>query len=240
VGVSREALAELAARHGLPASAADRLGALLDGLAAEPDPPTTERTPAAALRAHLADGLSGLEVPELAGASRIADVGAGAGFPGLALAAALPGARVDLIESAGRKVAVIERLIRAAELGNARAVRARAEEWGAVPAAAGGGALSYDAVTARAVGPLALLAEYAAPLLREGGMLVAWKGARDPDEERALAGAAEVLGMRIEAVLAVTPFVGARDRHLHVVRKVGATPARFPRRPGAARKRPLD
>jgi 16S rRNA (guanine527-N7)-methyltransferase len=135
---------------------------------------------------------------------------------------------------------VIDRLIHAAGIENARSVRARVEEWGTLPVSAGGGAGGYDVVTARALGSLALLVEYAAPLLREGGVLVAWKGARDPDEEAAGGRTAVVLGMRPEAVHAVVPFEGVRHRHLHVIRKVAATPAGFPRRPGLARKRPLD
>ena len=109
-------------------------------------------------------------------------MGSGAGFPGLALAVALPGARVDLIEAARRKCEVIERLAAAAGVANARAVPLRAEEWGA-----GEGRGAYDAVTARAVDSLAVLVEYAAPLLREGGVLVAWKGARDERARRGVA-----------------------------------------------------
>jgi 16S rRNA (guanine527-N7)-methyltransferase len=217
----------------------DHLEALLTALAAEPDPPTTERSPEAALRAHVADGLSGLEVDELAGAARVADLGSGAGFPGLVLAAARPETQVDLVESATRKCAVIDRLIHAAAIENARSVRARVEEWGSLPAQAGGGAGGYEVVTARALGSLALLEEYAAPLLRVGGVLVAWKGERDPVEEAGGAAAASSLGMRPEDVIAVAPFEGARHRHLHVVRKVAATPPGYPRRPGMARKRPL-
>ena len=239
MGVSRETLPALAQRHGLPAEAVGRLDRLLTALAAEPDPPTTERSRADAQRAHVADALSGLELEDLRDAARIADLGAGAGFPGLALAAAMPAAEVDLVEAAARKCELIDRLIRAAGIVNARAVRARAEEWGALPAAAGGGALGYDAVTARALGPLALLAEYAAPLLRPGGVLVAWKGARDPEEERAGAAAAATLGLELGPVRRVVPFEGARNRHLHVMRKVATTPPGFPRRPGIARKRPL-
>ena len=182
----------------------------------------------------MADSLSGLEVPELASADAIADVGAGAGFPGLALAIALPQARIDLIESTRRKTEVIERLAHAAGIGNARALAERAET---LAAGEGGGA--YDAVTARAVGPLAVLLEYAAPLLREGGVLVAWKGARDEREEQGGAHAAERLAMEPVTVSRVVPFAGAETRHLHVYSKVGPTPAGVPRRPGMARKRPL-
>jgi 16S rRNA (guanine527-N7)-methyltransferase len=212
---------------------------LLEALSAEPDPHTTVSEPEAALEVHVADSLSGLEIPELASARRIADIGAGAGFPGLVLALALPRAEVDLIEAAGRKTAVMDRLIQAAELGNARSVTARAEDFARTPAALGGGGEAYDAVTARAVGPLALLVEYAAPLLRSGGVLVAWKGARDSAEEGAAAVAAEKVGMAVKEVVPVQPYPASENRHLHVFRKIGPTPAEFPRRAGMARKRPL-
>ena len=179
----------------------DRLERLLAALAAEPDPPTTVRDPARAAALHVADSLSALELPELSAAARIGDVGAGAGFPGLALATALPGASVDLIEASTRKCAVIERLIAAAEIPNARAVGVRAEGW-----AVGEGREAYDAVTARALAPLAVVCEYAAPLLRDGGALIAWKGARDGDEERSGDAAAAELGRSLAEVRPVVPF----------------------------------
>ena len=187
----------------------------------------------------MADSLSGLEVAELSSARRIADIGAGAGFPGLVLAIALPRAQVDLIESVGRKTAVIDRLIQASELRNARSITARVEDYARVPAALGGGREAYGAVTARAVGPLALLVEYAAPLLRPDGVLVAWKGARDSAEEAAGAAAAAMVGMAVKEVVPVQPYPASENRHLHVYRKIAPTPERFPRRVGIARKRPL-
>jgi 16S rRNA (guanine527-N7)-methyltransferase len=192
------------------------------------------RGAADAVDRHLADSLTGLEVGALAGAERIADLGAGAGFPGLALAVALPDARVDLIEATERKCEVIARLARAAAAPNAHTIPERAEDW-----AAGEGAEAYDAVTARALAPLAVIAEYAAPLLREGGVLVAWKGSRNEDEEERGAAAAEQLGLSAPEVMRVEPFEGAANRHLHVYSKLGPTPDGIPRRPGMARKRPL-
>ncbi len=217
----------------------ETLRRLLEALAAEPDPHTSVSDPEAAMEVHVADSLSGLEVRELSSARRIADIGAGAGFPGLVLAIALPRAQVDLLESSGRKTAVIDRLIQAAELTNARSVTARAEDFARVSVALGGGAGAYDAVTVRAVGPLAVLVEYAAPLLRDGGVLVAWKGARDPAEEGAGAAAAEKVGMAVREVLGVKPYPSSENRHLHVFSKVAPTPPEYPRRAGMARKRPL-
>jgi 16S rRNA (guanine527-N7)-methyltransferase len=239
LGVSRETLEALGARHGLSASAVGQFERMLEALAAEPDPHTTVSEPEAAVDTHLADSLSGLTVAELRCARRIADVGSGVGFPGLALAVALPEAKIDLVESMGRKTAVATRLIQAADVTNARAVTARAEEWAGLPPALGGGREAYDAVAARALAPLAVLVEYAAPLLRDGGVLVAWKGARDAEEEAGGGRAAERLRMAVRGVEWVVPFEGARDRHLHVFEKVGPTPEGFPRRAGMARKRPL-
>jgi len=225
----------LAERHGLAPGSAERLTALLEALTAEPHPPTTIRDPARAADEHVADSLSGLEVADLRRAGRIADLGPGAGFPGLPLALALPAASVDLVEATTRKCEVVERLARAAGMQNTRALRLRAEEL-----AAGEGREAYDVVTARALGPLVVLAEYASPLLREGGVLVAWKGARDPGEESAAAHAVDRTAMEAVEVLDVHPYPTARSRHLHVLAKAAPTPPGLPRRPGMARKRPLS
>jgi 16S rRNA (guanine527-N7)-methyltransferase len=224
-------LTALAREYDLPANAPDRLGRLLTALAAEPDPHTTISAPTAAVDQHIADSLSALALEPVRSATRIADIGSGAGFPGLPLAIALPTATVDLVESAGRKAAVIERLIEAAAVRNARALAVRVEELGERAA--------YDLATARAVASLPVLVEYAAPLLRLGGHFVAWKGTRDAAEERAGSEAGAIVGLRPVAVHQTRPFAGAMDLNLHLYLKERETPERFPRRPGAAAKRPL-
>jgi 16S rRNA (guanine527-N7)-methyltransferase len=237
MSVSRETVARTVDRFPVPdpAAATSAIVRLLEALAAEPDPPTTVRDPCEALDVHVADSLAGLELPAVLTASQIADIGSGAGFPGLVLAAALPDARVDLIESARRKCEVMGRLAAAAGLeSRARPVPARAEEWGA---AEGRGA--YDLVTARALAPLAVICEYAAPLLRLGGSFVAWKGFRDPSEEMAGARAAGELGLAPAEVVPSTPYPGSRNRHLYVYSKVSTTPDKYPRRAGMAAKKPL-
>jgi 16S rRNA (guanine527-N7)-methyltransferase len=186
-----------------------------------------------AWQVHVVDSLTGLEVPDLREATRIADVGAGAGFPGLVLAVALPDAQVDLVESVGRKCEFMRQAIAAAEIPNATVLNTRSEDL-----ASGAGREGYDAVTARAVGRLSTLAELASPLLKPNGVLVAWKGRRDADEEQQLASAAESLAMSPGQILDVGNRAGSEHRHLHVIRKTGATPGNLPRKPGIAKKRP--
>lgn len=189
--------------------------------------------PGRAWKVHVADSLTGLEVEDLKDASTIADIGSGAGFPGLVLAVALPSSQVDLVESVGRKCEFIRRAIDAAGIANAHVHNARSEEL-----AKGEGREAYAAVTARAVGRLSTLAELASPLLQDNGVLVAWKGRRDPEEEAQLSRAAESLAMQPEQILHAGPFAGSEHRHLHVLRKTGPTPTGLPRRAGMAKKRP--
>lgn len=212
----------------------DAIVRLVRALAADSSAPVSARDPDTVWRVHVADSLTGLEMTGLAAAERIADVGAGAGFPGLVLAAALPRARVDLVESIGRKCDFMRSAAAAAGIANARVVNERAETL-----AAGEGREAYDAVTVRAVGRLSTLAELASPLLRDGGVLVAWKGRRDPGEEAELERAARELAMEPLEVRHVGPYAGSRHRHLHAAAKRGPTPPRLPRRPGMAKKRPL-
>jgi 16S rRNA (guanine527-N7)-methyltransferase len=186
-----------------------------------------------AWKVHVADSLTGLRVPELRAARRLADVGAGAGFPGLALAVALPAAQVDLIESVSRKCAFMSRAKDAAGIANASVLDTRSEDW-----ASTGGREAYDVVTARAVGRLSTLAELASPLLKPDGVLIAWKGKRDQAEEEQLAKAGPQLAMAQELVLDVGGEAGSEHRHLHVIRKNAPTPPDLPRRPGMAKKRP--
>lgn len=186
-----------------------------------------------AWKVHVADSLTGLEVPELRDAHRIADVGAGAGFPGLVLAVALPGAQVDLIESVSRKTAFITHAASESGIPNATALTIRAEDL-----AKGEGREAYDIVTARAVARLSTLAELASPLLKANGVLIAWKGRRDAEEEDQVERASDELAMTRERILDVGHRAGSEHRHLHVLRKTGPTPANLPRKPGLAKKRP--
>jgi 16S rRNA (guanine527-N7)-methyltransferase len=219
-------------RWRLPVGAEEQLAELVRLVAADEGAPTAVREPQRILEDHLADSLVALELDHVDWDGRIADLGAGAGFPGLPLAVARPSASVALVESNTRKCEFLRGAVRRLGLQNSEIVRERAEQWRE-------GIDSCDVVVARALASLPVVAEYAAPLLRTGGTLVAWRGRRDPVDETMGASAAAELGLEPLDPVAVAPYPEAIHRHLHVMLKVAPTPPRFPRRPGVARKHPL-
>ena len=222
----------LAASWDLTGEQISQLATVLGMLEADEHAPTAVRAAEQAVNVHLADSLAALELDPIRAARRIADLGTGAGFPGLALAVALPDTEVRLVESQRRKCEFLERVCARAEIANAHVIWTRVEEW---PAGVG----DHDVVVARALAAQPVVLEYATPLLRLGGRVVDWRGKRTPAEEDASLLAARALGLRRVEIRRVHPFPGATDRHLHVYSKEGETPERFPRRPGVARKRPL-
>lgn len=226
-------LGDLVARYHLSERQRAQLEAILLALAADERSPTTVRDPLSATDVHLADSLVALDVEALTSARRVADLGSGAGFPGLALAVALTAAEVRLVESQARKCVFVEGLVAQSGVTNARVVCARAEQWEE-------GVGTNDVVLARALAAPAVVVEYAAPLLRLGGTLIDWRGGREPEAERVGLAAARWLGLDLAEIRRVEPYEGAREHHLHVYLKDRATPSGFPRRAGMARKRPLS
>jgi 16S rRNA (guanine527-N7)-methyltransferase len=225
-------ITELGEQYRLSAGQRSSLGAILLMLSSAEHAPTTVKEPLEAVDIHLADALSGLAIEEIQNAATIADIGAGAGFPGLPLAVALPLARFGLIESQARKCEFIKALCGEVGVENADVLNTRVEDWV-------GGIGRNDVVVARAIAPQPVVLEYAAPLLRLGGSLVDWRGRRSLEEEEVSLAVAAKLGLELMRVVHTEPYAAARDHHLHVFRKCAETPPQFPRRAGIARKRPL-
>jgi len=195
---------------------------------------TAIRDAEAIAREHVLDSLTALPILRRAGVDEFADLGSGAGFPGLPLAAALPARRALLVESVGKKARFLETVLGAVELPAVGVAATRAERLAADPRHREG----WRAVVARAVTDLADLAELAVPLLRPGGLLVAWKRVPLHEELARAERALPQLRARIVGLEPVT-VAGLADHVLVVLEKTGETPARFPRDPAARRRQPL-
>ncbi|MEW5990123.1 MAG: 16S rRNA (guanine(527)-N(7))-methyltransferase RsmG [Chloroflexota bacterium] len=195
---------------------------------------TTITDPADIARRHVADSLAASGIIRAGSHRSILDLGSGGGFPGLPLAAVLAESRVLLVDSVAKKVAFLDAVRHAIGLtGRVDVATARAESLR--PAARRAG---WDAVTARAVGPLDDLVELALPLLADGGRLVAWKRGEISAELAAARRAATVLGGSEPVVHAVPASPGLAGHLLIVIAKEAPTPAGYPRDPAARKRRP--
>lgn len=175
-----------------------------------------------AWRVHAEESLAGLPY---VGEGPLVDVGSGGGSPGLPLALVRPDLHVVLLEASRRKC---DFLIGATgKIPNVEIVCARAEDH-----ARGAGRDAYPTAVARALAPQDVALEWCLPLVRPGGVLVLYAGSPVPG----LDGVAALLGAEGPDV---HPVPGQQRQHMLVFRKAHATPDRFPRRAGMARKRPL-
>ena len=190
--------------------------------------------PAAVARLHLLDSLAALPIIDPGGPRRGLDLGSGGGLPGLVLALARPDMAWTLVDSAQKKADALGGIVADVPLDNVEVVAERAELLGRDAAHRG----CHDLVTVRACASLPVLAEYALPLLRSGGMLLAWKGAISDAELRAGAAAAVELGGG-EPDVRPTGLAALGEHRFVIIVKMRGTPDRYPRRPGVPVKRPL-
>lgn len=186
---------------------------------------------------HFLDSLTAcLAAPEgFSSATRVIDIGAGAGLPGLPLKLAFPEIHLVLLESVAKKAAFLEHLVADLELADVEICTGRAETFGHQADLRE----TFDLALTRGLARLPVLLEYSLPFCRLGGRMVAFKHG-DLDAELARAGGAiEALGGRLSPVVPVEVSGLTDNRVLVVVEKIAATPDRYPRRPGMPAKRPL-
>ncbi len=177
---------------------------------------------------HFRDSLLGESlVPENAS---VLDVGAGAGFPSLPIKIVRPDVKLTLLDSVSKKVTFLQAVIDSLKLENAAAVHARIEDLAKKA--------SFDVVTSRAVAALPTLAEYCLPFVREGGVFIAYKSG-DCDEELSRAENAIAILGGAKPELVRVQLDGQTERSIIVIKKIKATPAKYPRGKNLPRKTPL-
>ncbi|MGZ8475016.1 MAG: 16S rRNA (guanine(527)-N(7))-methyltransferase RsmG [Candidatus Limnocylindria bacterium] len=190
--------------------------------------------PEAIARLHLLDSLAALPWIDELQPRRALDLGSGGGVPGLVLAIARPSMAWTLLDSAGKKADALRSFATALGLENVVVIGERAETLGRTP----GHRESYDLVTARACAALPVLVEYALPLVRVGGALLAWKGRPAAAELAGGAIAAATLGGGGPSVRP-SGHEALGDHRFVFIRKERPTPTAYPRRSGEPGRRPL-
>ncbi len=187
----------------------------------------TEPTQVAKL--HLLDSLTVAKSADLKG-KRLIDVGCGAGFPGVPLKIACPEADVTLLDSLGKRMVWLERIL--PELGiEATCITARAEEF------APKGRETYDYATSRAVARLNILLELTAPFVKVGGAVLAMKGSAAREELAEAKNAISKLGLKLERIDDYP--IDDTAHSVIVLRKIKPTPPQYPRRYAKIKQSPL-
>lgn len=195
---------------------------------------------------HFADSLEGLELMPEHGPVKLFDLGAGPGFPGLALAIARPHWQVTSVEATGKKAAFQRQVVDLLALANVRVLPVRAETLAHSP----GHRNQYDVVTSRAVSHLRILAELALPLVKPGGCLIAYKGPSMDAELAQSQNALKTLNAKLHKTHDYTRFNLAKkanlplpeqdgEMNLIAVKKTAPCPKTYPRVFGQIKKKPL-
>lgn len=168
--------------------------------------------------------------------ARIADVGTGAGFPGMVLAIAEPEKQFVLFDALNKRIRFLDTVIHELGLANVELVHGRAEDVGHLPSYRE----TFDVVFSRAVARLNVLAEYGIPLLRVGGSFIAYKGPTAADEALEATSAVKKLGGSELDLVEMKLPLEMGTRFFITLRKLTVTPLSYPRQAGTPQRFPIS
>lgn len=183
---------------------------------------------------HFLDCLLVSRYAQFKAGDKIIDVGTGAGFPGLVIAAAFPEVSVTLLDSTGKKLTAVENIAKAMSVNNVQIVHMRAEDAGKKPEFRE----QYDYSTARAVAELRVLLEYTLPFVKVGGSFLSLKGASALAETDGAKVSLKTLGGKIESTHEFS-LPGGDKRAIINVKKISHIPPKYPRVSAQIAKKPL-
>lgn len=183
---------------------------------------------------HFLDCLLVSKVADFKDGMNVIDVGTGAGFPGLVIAAAYPNVNVTLLDSTGKKLKAVENMAEEMGIKNVKIVHSRAEDAGKNPEFRE----KFDFATARAVAELRILLEYTLPFVKVGGSFLSLKGATAKEEIDGAGNSLKTLGGKIDGIKDFT-LPGGDKRSIIKVKKISQTSAKYPRPSGQIAKKPL-
>lgn len=182
---------------------------------------------------HFADSLAAMNLKEIKTDALCADIGTGAGFPGVPLAIARPDITVALVDSLNKRLVFLNELKERLGLKNVYTVHGRSEDLGRDKNMRG----KFDCVFSRAVARLNILLEYDIPFAKKDGYVLAWKGPAFAEEVNEAQNALKVLGARVENVYSAA--FDDRNHFIVSVKKTANTPEKYPRQAGTPKKQPL-
>jgi len=182
---------------------------------------------------HFVDSLT--VANEISMNAKVADIGTGAGFPGLPIKILRPDTEILLIDSLNKRIKFLDEVITKNNLKNVKAIHARAEEIGHIKEYRG----TCDIVTSRAVAKLNVLLEYMMPLVKLGGKCICLKGPNVEEEIEEAKNAIEILGGKIEKIENITLPDSDNKRTIIVIKSVKQLPNKYPRKAGTPTVSPL-
>lgn len=187
------------------------------------------------MKKHFVDSVSLIKAYDVTKPASVIDIGTGAGFPGLALKIAYPNMEITLLDSLNKRIQFLDAVIERLQLNGISTIHGRAEDFARPDKLRE----KFDLCVSRAVANLSTLSEYCLPFVKENGYFISYKSEKISEELESAGRAIPLLGGRVERQVEFQLPDSDIYRNLFVIKKVGITPKKYPRKAGLPAKEPL-